>query len=450
MTDKADAAAPSPLLNGPIVPTLIRLSIPNTITNLLFMLPSLIEAWRIAELGSTAIAGVALVFPLYMLLTMWSAGSVGGAVSGASARMVGAGDIAGAESVLRSGIIIALGGALVMMIMVFGLGRAMFGWIGGEGEIIEIAWTYAVILFAFNGIVWLFNMLIGVIRGSGDMIRPMQCVLVMAILHAVLSGPFILGGFGLPGWGIAGAAFLLVLAYAVGLVMAVGFLRRAEAKVRLTPGRIDWPLTLRLIKPGLLAASQSIMTITASLILTGYAARFGPDVLAGYGIGARIELVMIPLIFGVGGASIAMCGASAGAGLRNRAIRVAWIAALLASLLIGSIGLVLAFSVPYWAPVFASDPAIVEVLIHYVQQVGPVYFFLALGLALFFASQGLQTLVFPVLGSLVRLVLVLLGGFVIFGLSQPDEGHLFWLIAIAMIAYGVFIATSLRLGPWKH
>lgn len=440
----------SPLLDSPVLPTLVRLAVPNTAATIILTTPLLVEAWRIGQLGATDLAGVALVFPVFMLSTMLSAGAIGGALSGAIARAVGANDAARAEAAARSAVLISLSGGVIMTALVLGGGRWLFAVLGGQGAVLEAGWAYASALFPWIFLVWMFYMLSGVLRGAGDMVRPLIAIAVVSVLHLAGSGPVILGSDGTDGWGIEGAAHLLAASYAVGLTAILYFLTRGDARVRLRAGPIDWGLTRQIVSAGLLAGSQSIITIATSLIVTGFAARFGPDVLAGYGVGARIELIMVPLIFGVGGAAIALGGAATGAGLNTRAVQVGWTAAVMAAILVGSIGLLLALFAESWTPIFSADPAVIAVMIAYIERVGPVYAFFAIGLALYFASQGLGTLFLPVLGTVVRLVVVLAGGYLVLAGATPNANDLFLVVAFAMAVYGLFNAIALRLGPWKQ
>ena len=441
--------ARSPLIDGPVLPTLARMAVPNTLANLLMIIPMLVEAWRLAELGASALAGVALVFPLFMLMTMWSAGSVGGAVSGAVARAVGAGNISQAEAIARSTLVIGLGGALFMAALVFGGGQWLFSILGGAGPVLDTAWAYASVLFAFSVIIWLFNMMSSVMRGTGDMVKPLLAIAVISFLHTVASGPIILGIDGANGYGVKGAAALLVASYGAGFIVLFFFFCKSTAAVRLRLGSIDWNLTGQLLRPGLLAATQSLITIITSMILASFATRYGQNVLAGYGLGARIELLMIPLIFGVGGASIALGGAATGAGMHKRAVQAGWITAGIAAVFVGGIGGLLALSAEMWASEISSNAAISSVIIGYMERVGPIYAFFAVGLALFFTSQGTGTLLYPVLGTVVRFLVVLAGGYLIFARESPSPNDLFFAIAVGMASYGVFVSMMLWLGPWR-
>jgi Na+-driven multidrug efflux pump len=66
------------------------------------------ETWFVSFLGTSAIAGVALVFPLFMLMTMMSNGGIGGGVSSAIARAIGAGRTKDAEALALHAIVIAV------------------------------------------------------------------------------------------------------------------------------------------------------------------------------------------------------------------------------------------------------------------------------------------------------------------------------------------------------
>ena len=97
------------LLEAPIAPTLLRLAIPNVITTVVQASTGLIETYFIGKLGTDALAGVALVFPGVMLMQMMSAGAMGGGVSSAIARALGAGRREDADATILHALIIAAG-----------------------------------------------------------------------------------------------------------------------------------------------------------------------------------------------------------------------------------------------------------------------------------------------------------------------------------------------------
>ena len=87
----AMASRTGQLLHGPVVLTLLRLATPNILVMLAQAATGLIETYFVARLGTDALAGMALVFPLVMLMQMISAGAMGGGISSAIARAIGGG-----------------------------------------------------------------------------------------------------------------------------------------------------------------------------------------------------------------------------------------------------------------------------------------------------------------------------------------------------------------------
>jgi Na+-driven multidrug efflux pump len=97
----------------------------------------------------------------------------------------------------------------------------------------------------------------------------------------------------------------------------------------------------------------------------------GPAAVAGYGTGARLEFLLIPLVFSLGTPVAAMVGTCIGAGKRDRALRAAWTGAALAGGLTEAIGLAAAFFPAAWLSLFGADPKMIEVGTGYLRIVGP-------------------------------------------------------------------------------
>src|SRR5450432_809252 len=74
------------LLEAPVTRTIVKLALPNVAVMVVQASIGLIETYFVAKLGLDALAGMALVFPLFMLLQMVSAGAMGGGILSAVAR----------------------------------------------------------------------------------------------------------------------------------------------------------------------------------------------------------------------------------------------------------------------------------------------------------------------------------------------------------------------------
>src|SRR5438552_18539827 len=96
------------LLEAPTASTLLRLAIPNMLVMLAQAAAGLVETYFIGKLGTDALAGVALVFPVVMLMQMMSAGAMGGGISSAIARALGGGRRGDADALALHALAIAL------------------------------------------------------------------------------------------------------------------------------------------------------------------------------------------------------------------------------------------------------------------------------------------------------------------------------------------------------
>lgn len=445
MSIEADARQAS-FLTGPIWPALIRLSAPNVIALFIQSSVSVVEAWFLGAEGKIALAGVALVFPVLMLNMMLSAGAIGGAISGATARVMGAGKQEAAEAILRTAIVISLGGSLVFALAMGAWDKAIFEALGGSPEVVAAATEYSRVLFPGILALWLYNMLSSVVRGSGDMKRPAVAMMIVASTHAILAA-WLVGGDVMPH--MQGAAWAFVGAFSVGSLVMLGVVLRPGADIPLRIGVVPLRVLVPVLQKGMLASAQSVATMSNIMLATALMAPLGAAYIAGYGIGARLEMTMIPIIFGTGAASIAMVGANVGAGQRARAVAIAWRGAAMAGIIVGSIGLVVAVFPELWAGFFTDSEAVSQACKTYLRIVTPFYFFFAVGLNVYFASQGLNTLLIPVLGSWVRLVIMAAGvGLLALVDLSEDPQWVFAVVAISMVGYGLFNTVTLRLKSW--
>jgi len=198
---------------------------------------------------------------------------------------------------------------------------------------------------------------------------------------------------------------------------------------------------------GAVASISSLQTVFTIVILTRMVASFGTEALAGYGIGTRLEFLLVPITFAIGVACVPMVGMAIGSGLVQRARQVAWQGAILSALLVGSLGFLVSWFPDQWSRLFTDNPTVIAYAQSYFTWVAPAYPFFALGLCLYFASQGAGRLLGPVLAGTLRLVLVILGGGWLVSVQAPAWA-MFALISVAMLLYGLCTAWFVRLTPW--
>jgi Na+-driven multidrug efflux pump len=278
---------------------------------------------------------------------------------------------------------------------------------------------------------------------------PSLTLLLAAGLQIALGGTLGLGLGPVPRLGIGGVAAGQVVGSAIGAAFLLWFLTSGGARVRLELRgmRLQREMFFDILKVGAVAAFSPLQSVLTVLILTGLVARFGTEALAGYGIGARLEFLLVPITFAVGVASVPMVGMAIGARNVARARRVAWTAAGLATVTLGCIGLVVCAHPSLWSGLFSAEPQVRDAAGLYLRLAGPAFAFVGLGMALYFASQGSGKVLGPVLASTVRLAVVAGGGWLLAASAAP-VWTLFALVAFSMVAYGLTTAAAVYITPW--
>jgi putative MATE family efflux protein len=438
------------LLSGAILSTLLRLSLPNMAAMIATSLVAMAEMSYVGLLGTTALAGLTLVFPLAMLQQMMSGGAMGGAVSSSIARALGAADEMRTNALGAHALIIGSVGGVAMALIMLIFGPSLFELLGGRDAALAEAVAYArVFSFAIAGI-WITNILAAAIRGSGNMRVPSFTIFLVAVAQIVVGGTLGLGLGPFPKLGMTGVAMGQLVSYSAAALFLLWFLLfsgRARLTLRLRHFRPNGALFSDILRVGGLACISSLQTVATVLVLTRLVAFFGTIALAGYGIGSRLEFLLIPLAFALGTACLPMVGTAIGANDISRARRVAWASGLTAATMLGVVGVLFAVFPNLWSKLFTSDAAVLESARIYLVWSGPAYFFYGLGLCLYFASQGAGKVLGPVLAGTIRLVIVLAGGLWLASRDAP-QWTMFVVVALSMAAYGVSTAAFIWITPW--
>ena len=245
----ASAATPAAartqlMLHGPLLPTLLRLATPNVVG--LFAMTVVIgyDGYILGRLGADALAGIALVFPLSMLMMQMSGGGIGGAVTAAVARALGAGRAEEAGRLAQQSLFIACVMAAAFTAVLLGFGRNIFAAMGGRGAALDAALAYSNVLFSGAIVIWATNVLGAVVRGAGNMLLPALMLVLTALIHLVLCPTLVFGWGPIPGLGVAGAAvgWRAVGAetlYVQGMSMTTDPTRNEEVDVSAHGGRVS-------------------------------------------------------------------------------------------------------------------------------------------------------------------------------------------------------------------
>src|SRR4051812_25648057 len=378
------------LLEGPILPTLLRLAAPNILNLLAFVGVIVFDGFFLGRIGTDALAGASLAFPFVMLVLQTTNSGMGAGVSSAVARALGAGKRERADEIVFHAFLLALALAAIFSIMMLLASPFIFQWMGGRDKMLADALSYANVALGGAVCITVLNLLGNAVRGTGNMSLHAGVLVGCVIAHIAMSPALIFGWGPIPALGPAGAGWGLVIPFAVGSLIMIAYLRSSRSIVRFNFRGIAprWEIFADILKVGVPGLVNTAITNLSVVVLTGIAGQFGPQAAIGYAMGARLEYIMQPVAFGFGTAIVAMVGTNWGAGQYDRARRIAWTGAITTALVCGTIGLIVALQPNLWLGLFSDDPEVARYGALYLHIVGPAYVFFGLALGLFFVSQG--------------------------------------------------------------
>lgn len=449
--DERKARVRQALLTAPILPTLLKLGWPTIVVLVVQTLVGVAETYYVSYLGTELLVGVTLVFPIAMLMAMMSNGGIGGGVASAVARAIGAGRRHDADALVLHALILAFGFGLLFTAGVLALGPALYRSLGGTGVALDAALTYSFYVFIGAVPAWIVNLLAAALRGAGNVRVPATLSMAGAAITVPLS-PALIFGFGpIPRFGIAGAGISVTIFYVLATIALIYYLTSGRSSLMLKAGRLEWRLFRDMLRVGLISAIGTIQPNLTVVVVTGVVGLFGADALAGYGMGSRLDYVLIPIMFGLGTGVVTMVGANMGAGNLARAKRIAWTGALLGFLVTETIGAAAAIAPDLWLHLFSRNSHVVATGTLYLHTLAPLYGAVGVSMLLYFAAQGGGRVLWPFLGGTARLVIAAgLGWLAVtrFGFSLAG---LFGVIALSLLISAAFpVVATLTGAIWRQ
>jgi putative MATE family efflux protein len=440
----ADDARTRRLLEGSILATIVRLAVPNTTVMAVQVLIGLLEIYFVSGLGVDALAGVSQVFPLVSLTIAVSQGAVGGGIVTAVARCLGHGDRRAASDHAWYAVAFSLLFGLATTLVMEVCGSRLYRWMGAGAEALAAAEAYSALIFGGAVLVWSFNLLMSSIRGTGNLAVPVVVVCTGAAVIIPLSPVLIHGGFGFRGFGVTGGAIAMLLYYGFGTLAYAWFIWSHRGL--LTPSarlpRLALAPALRILRIGAMSALVGGSTNITLAAVTACVALHGTAALAGYGAASRLEYLLVPLSYGVGGPVGILVSTNLGAGRVERALKAGWLGIVIAAIVAETIGLAAALSPDSWTGLFSNDPQVQAIGADYLRMAGPFFGFFGIGYVLYCTGQATGRMAAPVLAALARTAIAIVGGVLLLRLQFGLRAQ-FAAVAAGMAAFGLLALPAL-------
>src|SRR3982074_166235 len=181
------AARTKLLLEGPILPTLLRLAAPNILNLIAFVGVIVFDGFFLGRISTDALAGASLAFPFVMLVLQTTNSGMGAGVSSAVARALGAGNRDRADDLVFHALLLALALGVIFATAMLLTTPYIFGWMGGRNEMLADALAYANVALGGAVCITVLNLLGNAVRGTGNMSLHAGVLVGCVVAHIVLS-----------------------------------------------------------------------------------------------------------------------------------------------------------------------------------------------------------------------------------------------------------------------
>ena len=433
------------LVTGDLAQAVRRIALPAVASNLLMTLFASVDAyWVGTRVGSAGLAAVSTsIFWIWMIVAI--AEMVGVGLTAVAARRHGERRRDEAARIVGEAVLLAVALGVVTATVGLLLLDRLFAVMQTPADVTALGRSYLATYLLGAPLLYGFFAVDAGFRAAGDTRTPFALLAASVAVTIVLDPVLILGLWGAPRLGIAGAAAATVGTRCAVFVMGLALLHRRRlvrfARPRLAP-------LLAVCRVGLPTALTGSFFSVIYVLLTRTTTQFGTPALAALGLGHRVESWLYMAAVGFGAAAAAVVGQNLGAGQVERARRAGWVSVGYAMLPAGAVFLLMLLVPETLAGLFTDDPAVARETARYLRIASVAQLVLCLEVVLEGALGGAGDTVPPMLASTsltaARLPLAAWAS------ARWGVDGIWWTITLTAVARGLAMALLWRSGRWQR
>lgn len=284
----------------PIIPLLIKLSIPSIISMTVQALYNIVDSIYVGRLSTDALSALSLAFPLQMILIATAVGTGTGASSLIS-RLLGRGNKKRASNAAEHVLLLSLVYGLIIGLIGFFFSENLISLFTNNDVLIDLGTRYIRIIFV--GSIFLFIPMLSnnILRGEGNTFVPMISMLIGSIINIILD-PLLIFGIGFfPKMGVEGAALATIIARAISgsYIVYMVFTNDKDIQLDLKNFKFDLSIIGEIYQVGLPAM---VMQFLASFMIGGLniiVGSYNEYAIAVVGIYFRLQSFVFMPVFGL-------------------------------------------------------------------------------------------------------------------------------------------------------
>jgi putative MATE family efflux protein len=292
LTSSTKISSPADLLNNDIAVTLRKMTLPMIIGMIVLMTFGLVDTFFIGMLGTQELAAISFTFPVTFTVISLNIG-LGIGTSAIIAKLLGSKQNKQAKETATGALMLTMVLAIVLAVIGVITIEPIFELMGADKEQLVFIKEYMLVWYTAG--VFLAMPMVGnsVLRAYGDTKTPSYIMAFGGLINVILDPILIFGWGPIPAFGMKGAAIATLVAWAVGLLYILYML--AVKRKLIEPKLLNWQQLKRstggILKIGLPAAGANMLTPFSAGIVTSIVAGYGPQAVAAWGVGGRLESI---------------------------------------------------------------------------------------------------------------------------------------------------------------
>nr|WP_300001944.1 MATE family efflux transporter [Tissierella sp.] len=430
----------------PILPLLIKLSIPSIFSMTIQALYNVVDSIYVGRYSTDGLSALSLAFPLQMFLIAISVGTGVGASSLIS-RMLGKGEKEGASRVAEHTLVLSVFYGIIIAFIGFFFSNNLIGIFTDDPALLKMASEYIRIIFMGSAFLFIPVLSSDILRGEGNTFVPMIAMLIGAIINIILD-PFLIFGIGpFPELGAAGAAYATVFSRIISGIYIIYMVinNDKDIKVNFKKFAFKFEIVRDIYKVGLPAMVMqflgSFMVAGLNLIVGSY----NTDAIAVIGIYFKLQSFVFMPVFGLNQGYMPIVGYNYGFNNPDRMKET-----IKYGLITGGVITTLGFVAFQLFPeqlvrLFSSDPELVPLGIKALKTISLAFPVIGISIVASTTFQAIGKGVISLVISFMRQIIVLLPA--AYFLAKAGGVDLMWYafpiaeVASALILSTLFIRT---------
>jgi len=289
-----------------------KLAVPASVGFFFHTMYNVTDTYFAGQISTQALSALTLSFSIFFMMIAF-AGGMSEAVTALVGNALGEKDEQGAIHIAFNALLFALFLSVVLTLVGVLSTPYLMKVLGAEGAYLKESLDYINIILYGSVFFVLSYFINALLNAMGDTVSFRNILIVSSFLNIILDYWFVYGGLGLEPQGVRGISFATIITEFITMLYLFYRFKKTPLFTHFKGFSLDLDVCKELLKQGFPPSVNMIMMATGIFIITYFVAPYGKEVVAAFGIGMRIEQIVLMPSIGLNVAVLAIVSQNNGA-----------------------------------------------------------------------------------------------------------------------------------------